>query len=469
MAAPRHRLAASGRWAAVAVAVVAVVWLWHTAGTPVPPAAAEEGAFAPASAVGAAARVEAATDRAFQEAVDAATAASPVAVPTLPQAAAEAGASDGDPSVYACGRVFGPRPLPALEVRVVRVAAGRFEWCDDLRFELRGDGTFAVLGPADDVPASRQFLSVTTAGCAPVAPIHFAYGSRDLELRLVPGGSVTAHLRVDATTRSHPEVLVCELRAAAADSWYEREPTPVADGLEVRFDGLAAATHALRVRLRGDPEALFEVGNLVVHPGREVGDPRLQPIDLRHVRAVRVAVADASGRALDVALSCHPARADRTDEYPTSYEHGVAWVGCRGDLDVVAFALGMRPVRVRGPARDTTVTVEPELLVTVHLDGLPPLPADCRFVAAAGAPPGGTIATLGLEAACDVGVPIRVRGSSFTCTVPEPGPVPFRLLLAAHGAQVEVASTTLWVVQSGEVHWVVDPAAVTAARDRLGR
>jgi hypothetical protein len=75
-----------------------------------------------------------------------------------------------------------------------------------------------------------------------------------------------------------------------------------------------------------------------------------------------------------------PTRTDRVGDHGGGILHGVSWVGCRSEFDVLLLAEGMRPTRARGPAQDTDVRVEPALAIALQVDGLPPPPARCSFV-----------------------------------------------------------------------------------------
>jgi hypothetical protein len=148
----------------------------------------------------------------------------------------------------------------------------------------------------------------------------------------------------------------------------------------LRLDGLSEGPSSLRVRLHGEPEPLVVVGDLPLRGGETLRDPRLEAIDLRSVRAVRLRVVDAGGVVRDVMGQTVPTRTDRVGDYGAGILHGVSWVGCRSAFDVLLLAEGMRPTRARGPAQDTDVRVEPALAIALQVDGLPPPPARCSFV-----------------------------------------------------------------------------------------
>jgi hypothetical protein len=389
------------------------------------------------------------------------------------EAAAPMGSAPDPGPVYASGRVFGPAPLPLLQVRAVQVVEQRFEWRDDLAFVLHGDGTFELRGRDADRAPVRQFLDVRAEGCAPVSPVDFAAGDRDLQIHLEPGGTLTVRLLVGPTVLAHPEVLRCEWRGLDDADWVGCNPVAADGALELLVPGLATDTYALRVRFVGDPEPLFAVGNLLVHPGEELRDARLLDVDLRHLRAVRLRLVE-QGKLVDVAGSWVPSGLDRIDEALTGFEHGVAWIGCRDTIDVVVSAANRQLVRVAGPGCDTDIAMEPALDVMLQLEDLPPAPQGAWYTVAWLAPPGGLISAHALFDLVDATYPfVLPAGGRLQLSIPEPGEIGFRLQLVrrtpAGDRTAEVATTARHIVTRGEHRWAVTAQQVEAAQAQLDR
>lgn len=360
--------------------------------------------------------------------------------------------------LLATGRVFGVLPLPQLDVSVARATVtGEYEWVTDIGVDLHEDGSFEVFGRINAEQATRHLLQFSAADCVTVAPVWFRGGERDLKVVLQRGASLEAHVLVDDSVLQHPEVLVFETRSAVDEEWYWRGPEVDGSQLRLRIGELLPESTSLRVRLAGSPDALVTIENLQLRSGEVFRDPRLQAIDLRSVRAVRLRLVDVNGSTRDVGGDWLPTRRDRADDYLLGMASGIAWIGCRESFDVLVFGEGLLPVRASGPARDTDVPTVVEPAMHLHFDGLPAPPANCRFLVAV------QPLTSGLreEFAADVGSVAQREywcpdDGSVTVRVAAPGLVRFRLhLVRSIGKSKRPAEIVVREVQclsDGEQH-----------------
>lgn len=375
--------------------------------------------------------------------------------------------------VLVTGRVFGVDPLPALHVQVARQSRdGKWDWANDIAVDLRADGAFEVLGQITPGQFARHLLQFVAEGCAPVAPLEFVGGERDVQVELRREARLEARVLVDASVLQHPEVLVFETLLPAAHIWLPCQAEVDADGLVLRLTGLPAGPLSFRARLLGVPEPLVTFGELPLRGGETLRDPRLQAIDLRSVHAVRLRLVDERGAARDVGGQWVPTRPDRVDDEGAGIDHGVTWVGCSDAFDVLLFPEGLRPTRARGPARDLDVRAEAELAIALHIDGLPRPPVGCAFAVVAkplsrgvvGEFAAETVFALDRQYPCDADGKVRLR-------VVEPGLVELRVVAQGGIGAIraaEVSVTKLRFLADGEHRLVVATEAVARALAELG-
>jgi RNA polymerase sigma factor (sigma-70 family) len=234
----------------------------------------------------------------------------------------------------------------------------RCEWL--IGKQARSDGAFALfatdcLGPLRLVARCDQ--------AAEEASVPFAAGTSDLRVSFTRGGSIHGTFLV-------PDELLswCDIELVSNSGG--RSPRR---GTTLEWAGLAPGSYSVRVMLRGDPEPLAEVRDVIVLAGAETNDPRLQPLRIDvPLRPITITVRG-DGKPVSGLLLMDGGGKDGVGAQ--SVVEGKVTVFTRQDaIDVWASGKGFRPLQVRGVTGDLQVDLQHPRELTVHCT-TPPLPA----------------------------------------------------------------------------------------------
>ncbi|MBL7008325.1 MAG: hypothetical protein ISR76_04955 [Planctomycetes bacterium] len=266
------------------------------------------------------------------------------------------------------------RPIPGAKVRVYakpvvmepkgasrKPVAALDSFTDHL-------GAFRVFGRLPG--ASESFLFVTSEEGPPVSQ-QFTPGEDGVEVWLASTAGLSGWVLLAPSMQ--PELL--EL------NWLQKKGNRVAKEAllideEGRFahHGLPAGPGRLVVSFKNDPD-LSSLGidpiwklDLELPPGVELKDPRLEGIDLRHLRVSRVKVQDPNGNPIRRAIAVG---ADHG--VPTQSDGGgtILLPSWRNKDSWSVEARGFRAAVLPQPVADQVITLEPAILVDLRLDRSP--------------------------------------------------------------------------------------------------
>lgn len=304
------------------------------------------------------------------------------------------------------GRLVGRRKPDEVEMWVVTTdVSGASRGVPTLGVDVAPDGAFAVRGAA---PASPLRLIVFAPSHAPVPPIPFVPGQRDLELVLERGGSVTldlivgdprAFLTLDpriAPTDGRPESSLQGGESAYADHEWNRavpaRPEFVDDDPETFryvWSGVPPGRYRAGIATWGTSRPVLEIPDFVIENG---GSVTLEPVDLRDlVTQITLRFPDlgelnsfdahAAGRwSLGQVFVEEPGGLARQCY---NIDSPVAFVAAHGALDLVVDARGFRRKVVRGVREDTEIRLEPGLVLDLTLASAPELPEGASLLVSA--------------------------------------------------------------------------------------
>lgn len=247
------------------------------------------------------------------------------------------------------------------------------------------DGTFLARG---DVPRGALRLVVFGNNFAPVAPLPFVAGARDVRIELRAGGSLRAAARVgspiaghcmepllvpaDATTPASvlvPLDLQLDSRVPAERRFVRDEPLTQ----QWTWPALAPGRYRLEVRLRGQRDPSLVVPDLIVADGERNEDPRCQDLTIAGLQTIHITVPQA-----DTAERSSPTSGggfvfvldgDEPTARCVQLDGSLAFFTVTRPLDVLVRVPGCRDKVVRGIIADTTVGLEPGIPVVLRSAG----------------------------------------------------------------------------------------------------
>jgi hypothetical protein len=290
---------------------------------------------------------------------------------------------------------FGIKPGQPVNflVRTFRTTDGKETWesCRDITSSFLGGGRFEVHGETSPVRHRLAFSAWNRR--APLVPVEFQPGERDLQVALVSRSAIeaTALLPHDL-----PRGLDAEMRRGGVAVPPSQDGTGPMRAMPMQMDGdryrltwpaVRPGTYTLAFVVRGITEPLATIAGLTV-PLPPDGDPRLRDIDLRdRVRAIVVHVNDREGRPVT----------GRVSGFVQPQDPGADWFGLPardGDfrmavpqkpVDLWIVAEGLPPKLLRDARGETSVQLEPWPERPLVLTGLPPL-GDAELVVWRGSP-----------------------------------------------------------------------------------
>jgi hypothetical protein len=271
----------------------------------------------------------------------------------------------------ASGRVIGDDGAPVANARVElqvpqRERPERFqstrlsELTDaDGRFDLR----VPYDGPRLRIAASATGRRDASVECDP--------GARDLELVLGRTGGLRGRLWP-------PGLLPFEglqVRLIAQSTRAVRPTSPARDGV-FAYGNLDPGLYDLTVGLPRRSEELLRIGGLLVPPGGECDDPRLERIDLTGlVMGVVLELVPPEGARLSGRVEWNPSDAPQERASTAITGPRVRLVSAARSLDLIVLADGHRSVALEGVREDLRVELQPTLSVRLRLRGAPCRPS----------------------------------------------------------------------------------------------
>jgi hypothetical protein len=278
------------------------------------------------------------------------------------------------PALFVRGRVVDELGLgvAGADVELERQRAER-EWWEtvwELNVVSDADGSFEVRTSYDG-DAFR--LKASKPGYAS-SPVGFQPGG-DVTLRMAVAGSVSGSVVADDGFPLE-ELEVAFVPQAGEDD----EPIWQRDGVSVARDGsftvgdLAAGAYDFQLQTEHGWITLHEVPDVLVVPGRDTVDPRLQGIDLRgKLHAFRLTFVRPDGkRELQGNLNHGPAGADDLDRWGYFQGLEAVVVATEAAIDVDVSPRGFQQVKLRDLRGDRTIELSTGMTVRVRLRGASP-------------------------------------------------------------------------------------------------
>lgn len=321
-----------------------------------------------------------------------------------------------------------------------RDADGGWELVSGISARRDAGGAFELHGVAPPAPLR---LVVFASDTAPVAPIPFSPGQRDLEVTLTQGGSIV----VDAIVGDQRAFMVLAPRAVPVDGRAAEELLAMADPatrgmremdravpapefvgadpatLRYTWRGLPAGRYRVEIRARQTGPAAHEIADVVVTAGEKTV---LEAIDLRErLRCVTLRFPDLAGGVRETpATHGLPSRghlfvlgADGSAGECTSIDGDFEFLAVTEPIDVLVDAPGFRRKILHGVHDDLEVQLEPGLPVALVLAAPVDVPAGAQLVVAL---------TPGEGAALPSGAVVRSRAAGGSIPRYRPPTVPCR-------------------------------------------
>lgn len=289
------------------------------------------------------------------------------------------------------GTLVGPGggPLPAnTRAGIQRKAPGDTTWqWLGVHLGQKPDGTFHARA---EPPTGELRLVVFGDGFAPVVPLPFVAGARDLRIELHAGGSLRAMARIGTQIAGHcMEPLLVPDGAGAAefvvlpfnphlDSRVPGERSFVKDEpltQQWTWPAVAPGRYRLEVWLRGQRAPSLVVPDLVVVDGERNEDPRCQDLTIAGLQTIVIKVpqVDTVPRASPTAGGgfVFVLDGDVTTSRCVQLDGPLAFFTAARPLDVLVRVPGHRDRILRGLTADTTVELERGIAVNLRCEPPP--------------------------------------------------------------------------------------------------
>ncbi len=327
------------------------------------------------------------------------------------------------PPLLAAGRVVqgGGAPVAGAQVRLqvsVREDEGdeRVWYWNDVDLDIESDpgGDFSARGW---VSGDRLLVSAQHGGLR-CEPVEAALGVSGLELVISGTGAVAGSLLLDeGVPREELHLVLRPEELSEEEAWTfvaQNRTRPEEDG-SFRIEGQLPGRYDFSVELENDLR-LVEIPDVVVSPGDEARDSRLQEIDLRsklHVVRLTLVPPTAQGD-LRGQVSYVPAgEAGAGGRQRSFFRNPVVLVTPHERIDATLSVQGYRSERLEGLGGEREVRLRPALQVILALPGGVVLPEPPVFLKA----------TLGLEdgSVADWGGNAFDERHEIRCFAPGPG------------------------------------------------
>jgi hypothetical protein len=290
------------------------------------------------------------------------------------------------------GTLVGPGggPPPAnTRAGIQRKAPGdaTWQWLHGVRLAQKPDGTFHANA---EPPTGELRLVVLGDGFAPVAPVPFVAGARDVRIELRAGGSLRATARIGSQIAGHcmepllvpdgdgavssvllPFAPELDSRVPGERSFVKDEPLT----MQWTWPAVAPGRYRLEVWLRGQSAPSLVVPDLVVVDGECNDDPRCQDLTIPGLQTITVTVPQST-----VVERTSPTvgggfvfvlEGDIATSRCVQLDSPVAFFTATGPLDVLVRVPGHRERILRGLTADTTVELERGIAVNLRCEPPP--------------------------------------------------------------------------------------------------